>query len=399
MGLARILGFAVVIATTSLAAWASPALASTIFETETYPGLISGKQVEGAQVLTVDAGKVECSSATFTGELAKPAGTLTLVPKYSGCTAFGFAASVAMGGCVYVFHAGEETGEKTFAGTTDISCPPGGEIVITTTGCVVRVGGQSGLGGVVYEDKLGEVPPDVKIKENIGEVSYSMSGGICSGSKKNGKYGGNILVEATREGESGPEAQGVAVAKDAPTKLCEEKPNPDCKKVATGKTMIEAPGSSGQVTSIGSTSVLCTSTNSKLTMKTDAQEGEPLNLETFSMTFVKCEANKKTACGIFTATSKPTASIVASAFLGVGNGDVFTPLNLRIECKGELNCEYSSTAFSMHFTGGSPGNFVGLQQGFKKETLGGGKEENCAANAKFSVFFGITTPKAIWVSR
>jgi hypothetical protein len=385
-----------------LAVGASPALASTSFETEAYPGLIGGKQTGEGNSLLLGASEVSCATTTFSGELTQPASTLTLEPKYAECVAFGLPATVETGGCVYVLHAGAEIGANEFEGTTDISCPPGHAIVISTKSCVIEVGAQSGLSGVVYQDTLEESPAKVRVEENVGKVKYSMSGSFfCKGSKEDGKYIGPLLLEASREGGSGLEAQGVAVAKDGPTKLCEELPNPGCKSVAPAKTLLEGPGATAPLISIGSTSVQCSSSNSKFSAKTEAKEGEPLKFETFSMTLTGCQANKKTACGLANVSNSSAATIVANGVLGPGRGDLFVGLKLRLECKGEINCEYKAPAFTMHFTGGKPADVYSGSQGLITEALGGGaKEENCAPNAKMLTTFSLTTPKAgIWASR
>jgi hypothetical protein len=140
------------VAALALTAFAGVASASAAeFHTSVGSAALTGAQSE-AHVFKVQGQSVTCSTAKFTGTAAAAGHSATqqMHPEYSGCTAFGFPASVATAGCQYNFHA---TG-----GTVDLESCTAGQIVITVnvTGvakCVVNVKGQTGINGQTYTNQ------------------------------------------------------------------------------------------------------------------------------------------------------------------------------------------------------------------------------------------------------
>ncbi|HWM64105.1 MAG TPA: hypothetical protein VNP96_08995 [Solirubrobacterales bacterium] len=161
------------------------------FTASDYAATITGSQI-GKNVLTTNAGKVECTHGTFHGAMADKSQTLTVTASYSGCQLAGlFVTTIDMNGCDYRFKAGEtEAGEDAYVGTVDIVCPGSNEIVVTTSVCVIRIPSQNGLGVVTYETTAGE--PDLDATLDVtGSLKYTIDSGCGptgSGTFTNGSY-------------------------------------------------------------------------------------------------------------------------------------------------------------------------------------------------------------------
>ncbi len=83
-------------------------------------------------------GVFNCSFIEYVGSTSTTtSSTMTLIPKYSGCTVEPFgSATVSTNGCQFVFHAGTSTGTGFFDAEMTIACPEGKDITI-----VAKVGG------------------------------------------------------------------------------------------------------------------------------------------------------------------------------------------------------------------------------------------------------------------
>jgi hypothetical protein len=159
-------------------------------------------------VFTVTGGNVKCTSAKFTGEgtggttattvVSKEADwtfhTVTVHPEYSGCTAFGQAATITTTGCNYNLTASSKT-----AGNASIECETGKLITIkaNTAGCTVTVGAQTPANNKVdYENSGTGSEKDVLVTATVGTstagITYTSSGGICGASGTNGTYTGTV---------------------------------------------------------------------------------------------------------------------------------------------------------------------------------------------------------------
>lgn len=193
----KMLGLAIVAALALSAVVASAASASK-FQSANYPAKITGSQV-GEHVFTIESElKTKCKKATFEGSLSAASETLTITPTYSECTSFGISSTIKFNECTYVFHAGAELSANHFAGTTDVSCPAGKVITITTATCEVQVGAQTGLGSLEY---VNEASGKVTVKANVTGIKYNKTkdGFLCplngTGTKEDGKYEGETLTE------------------------------------------------------------------------------------------------------------------------------------------------------------------------------------------------------------
>jgi hypothetical protein len=100
----------------------------------TYPITISGGQ--GTQhVMSLQAGSLKCTTAKFNTSASGSTAQLTVGAEYSGCTAFGFPATVSMNGCTYTFNIlNQAPVGSAYAGHADIACPAGKSISIIASG-------------------------------------------------------------------------------------------------------------------------------------------------------------------------------------------------------------------------------------------------------------------------
>lgn len=125
--------------------------------------------VTGSQVINSssppDTGKVECTGANFSGEFSGSSVTsIALVPSYSGCVALGFAATITTNGCNYVIRA---------AGTIDLECPNGKDIVIDTAFslCNFTIPSQTGLSSISYANGSVDGKTDITATLDITHTS------------------------------------------------------------------------------------------------------------------------------------------------------------------------------------------------------------------------------------
>jgi hypothetical protein len=201
---AKVLGLAIVAALALTAVMASAASA-TNFTAATYPVKISGAQTE-THKFTVGGGTVTCSTATFSGEASEASETLTIIPTYSNCTAFGFIGATVTGfsstGCDYLFHTN---------GVTDLKCTSG-DVQIDAGDCRVTLeaANNQGLSSNTFTNTpAGKVTVDTKVS-GIHAVVSTQGLGLCTvapGTYANATYEGTTLVE-------GKNSKGVAVAID-----------------------------------------------------------------------------------------------------------------------------------------------------------------------------------------
>jgi len=187
----RLLGLALVAVFAMSAVAASGASAFTTFEAETYPVKIKGTQTN-TQEFAVNSGSIQCKKATFEGSASGASATLKVKPKYEECTfaALG-AATVEMNGCEYNLHA---------AGTVDVECETGKKIVVKAATCEVKVGSQSGLGGISYLIKGSGKTREVEVSSEVKTIAYEESSGLgclTPGAHTNGVYKGKVLGKGT----------------------------------------------------------------------------------------------------------------------------------------------------------------------------------------------------------
>src|SRR6478609_1691857 len=133
----------VLLALLALAVTASAASAATFnVEGTTGPFTVKGSQVaEENHVLTIEAGfGVMCKTATFTGTApAKSNATLELTPSYSGCTAFGLAATVAINSCKFKFLSVSGAATPWAGSAVELLCSNASPATVKTATCELKL--------------------------------------------------------------------------------------------------------------------------------------------------------------------------------------------------------------------------------------------------------------------
>jgi hypothetical protein len=124
--------------------------------------------------------------------------------KYTGCTGFGLAATLAMNGCEVEF--GEPVGSGPWTGTTGVVCPVGKSIAISigSGSCLVTIGSQSGLAGVSYTNTGSGGGRSIKMTYNVTTLSANVSGSVLvcgtNGTRTASYTGSDILEGFTNSG-------------------------------------------------------------------------------------------------------------------------------------------------------------------------------------------------------
>jgi hypothetical protein len=392
----RTLGPALVTVVGALTIFAAPALAESEFAAEEFPALIGGQQT-GNHVITIEDEKnLTCEKVTFTGQATEPSEDLTVIPSYTGCTAFGFSATVAINECAYKFHTGTEAGEEgselAFKGAMEIDCPPEKKIVVTVLTCQVKVGDQNDLGVEFVNNPAAEPQPTVTANISTSELEYekSVDGAFCpltgTGVKENGIYSGSEVISASKDSE--PKA--FQDKKRKPTKLCKEEPpcaniydKPAIAATKKGPILLDFEGED-----------LIECAKSQISANAKEKENAPLHLEKFAVTFADCKVDA--ACTKVEMTTQPTADLYAFADGGFGN--IMVMVTLYVECAGRT-CEYKSkdAPMGMFFKGGDPAEITFSNQIIPKKTLGG--EKNCTDFLIWDGSYTVTAPKPVWPSR
>lgn len=208
----RLLGISAIVCLVALAcsaaAQASKEQGEFMTEGNKYPATLSGEQVEGDPIVyNLGGNKIECSTATVTGEATKKATTVTLHPSFSGCSAFGFGeATVTTTGCdfTYTFH--NELAVDTWDATVDTECIASNEIVVAAGTCEVRIEPQEGVHTVEWVDDT--VTGKVTIRKGVTGKKYRVAkdGLACpffgTGKKEDGKVTGRYVLGGTYEGKA-----------------------------------------------------------------------------------------------------------------------------------------------------------------------------------------------------
>jgi len=176
----------------------------------------TGKAIEGNHTFAVGtAGTVECTTAEFKGTqtgVETPAGsgtwvsdTLTVIPKYTGCTFGGQPATVTVPHCAYVFY-GETTSGNSTGGehaTVELECSEGGKIEIDTSVCTITVGPQKIKDAVRYEN---DTESSIIVKATAHKVvtgkvksTESQTGCLLFPTGEIGTYKGTVTSECFRD--------------------------------------------------------------------------------------------------------------------------------------------------------------------------------------------------------
>ncbi len=155
------------------------------FHSESAPSTVTGSQ-EGQGVFTTDAGTIECTTATYKGTIGTTTTTtISMVPTFSGCTAFGGFASakITTNGCEYLLHI-TQNGSNT--GTMDIACPGSNEITVVaevfgTVKCTVHIHPKSGLQTVTYTNVGVGATRERIVHLDITNFTYTVTAGTGFG--------------------------------------------------------------------------------------------------------------------------------------------------------------------------------------------------------------------------
>ncbi|HYG96179.1 MAG TPA: hypothetical protein VD741_03635 [Solirubrobacterales bacterium] len=156
----KTLGIALV-AVLAMSAVVASAASATNFTASSYPTSATASSPIGNDDFKTEAGSVECAAHFNVGPLSKASETVTVVPTYTGCKAFGFLnATVNMNGCDYVFNVN---------GSVNLSC--GVKYVEITAGtCRLIIAGQSNLSKV----DLANSGSGISAQATVGGINYSV---------------------------------------------------------------------------------------------------------------------------------------------------------------------------------------------------------------------------------
>jgi hypothetical protein len=175
----------------------SASMASANFHSESSHTIIDGKQpVAEDDVFTVNAGTVKCTEASYSGtQNATTTSAVSVVPKYTGCTAFGFVnAPIDVVDCEYEFTATTTT--LHIRNVPNKTC----KITVTAFNCHVSLGAQT-LTGITYDNAGSEKTRDVTATANISNIKYTQESksfpGCTNGTFTNGTYKGSGTVTGT----------------------------------------------------------------------------------------------------------------------------------------------------------------------------------------------------------
>jgi hypothetical protein len=165
------------------------------FHSEGENTTIQGTQVN-IHVWKFTAGEVTCPKTTVSGtQTSKTASSITFTPTATEChiNFFGskVSATVNFNGCDYRVYA---------SGLTDIVCPAGKTIVISSAGCTIEIGAQNGLKSVSFAN-TGGLRRIWHFIKNIAAIIYHHAGFTCgTGSGTTGTESGTTTVEGNKGG-------------------------------------------------------------------------------------------------------------------------------------------------------------------------------------------------------
>jgi hypothetical protein len=196
-----------------VAAAPAAAHADTYFISGQYPATLHGSVAQGAQNLTMEAGKVECAIA-YHHEAKAISPSLPLAPTFTSCKGFGFLeATVHPNGCTFDLRFPGKTGEDSFTSLLDISCEAGKSIQLTVATCRVEIPAQSGLNSVALVNDTEATPKkDITFDPEVTTLSYKVTqdGFGCpfagTGSKTGGTFTGSAAT-LTAQSPSSPETK------------------------------------------------------------------------------------------------------------------------------------------------------------------------------------------------
>jgi hypothetical protein len=140
-----------------------------------YPENFTGTNVVGSEVLTMEAGNVECASS-FEAHESESSQQWSFHPSYSSCKAFGFlSATVNTEFCDFKYKVTTKTAFDAYQGHVDVVCSPSSTIKITAGTCKAEIKAQTGLTTVNFEDETFPALNELKILANISGIAYTVT--------------------------------------------------------------------------------------------------------------------------------------------------------------------------------------------------------------------------------
>lgn len=144
------------------------------FEAEKYPVTVTGTSAKGNEVLTTEAGKVECA----THLIAESEAGGSIHPTYSSCAAFGFLSATMTTGsgserCDFALDVTSGSSDS-YGAKTSIACSPGTTIKVTAGTCEMTIGSQSASGSTSLSSNTGSSPKTVTIQPSLSGIAYTV---------------------------------------------------------------------------------------------------------------------------------------------------------------------------------------------------------------------------------
>jgi hypothetical protein len=153
------------------------------------PASLGGRAITN-QVIKTTIGTITCKSATPGGTLSAATSDLAAQMAYSGCTEFGFGATVKMNSCSYVFHVANSG--PPYTGSMELVCSKVGDAMVVEgmEGCNTIIPPQT-IASASYEN-VGE-GYNGKVTAKLSGTGIKWSG--CGSSGSAATYSGTIQLE------------------------------------------------------------------------------------------------------------------------------------------------------------------------------------------------------------
>jgi hypothetical protein len=206
----KILGLALV-AMFAMSVVMATAASADEFTAEKYPAsLVGAKDSTFVDEFNTTTGIVKCETPSYTGTVKESATSVSVTPSYTGCTAFGFPATIDVNGCQYKFNV---NGGTSTEGDVDLVC---GASSITVTAisagtikCTVHAATQSDITGTVKYKNIGSgTTQEVTLEAALTGIDYSHTkgtglGACTAGSATNGTLTAKGIVTGKEDPGSG----------------------------------------------------------------------------------------------------------------------------------------------------------------------------------------------------
>jgi hypothetical protein len=144
------------------------------FEAGKYPITVTGTSSKGNEVLTTEAGKVECAGHL----VAESEAGGNIHPTYSSCTAFGFLSATMTTGsgsarCDFALDVTSGSADA-YSANTGIACSGGATIKVVASTCEMTIGSQTPSGSTSLTSNTGSSPKTITIKPNLSGIAYTV---------------------------------------------------------------------------------------------------------------------------------------------------------------------------------------------------------------------------------